>query len=191
VHPQLRKWLAQPVLVRLSQPVHTAVAGEYGVAAGGLQRGARRAARILPWALVVIGAALSVIAAIVIERDLGDAKGGLAVEVGAALWFAGAVTLGARTGATLFRFIALVCLALVGMVLIAAAVLLEWSGAALDLALEYGVAAVGVAVVDVLLLGLLHPTLTQIGEAEDRVLTLSLRPAWPFVTLSGGGRGSD
>jgi hypothetical protein len=180
-----------PLRVRLPWPPEGAGPAEYAVPVGGVQRGAHHVARILPWVLVVLGAVISVVAAVVIERDLSEAAGGLGVEVGAALWFAGAITLGARSGATLGRFVALVVLALAGAALVAVAVLAGWSGAALDLALEYGVGAVAVAVIDVVLLGLLHPRLERLGDAERQVVTLSVQNDRPWVTLRSATQRPD
>jgi hypothetical protein len=138
---------------------------------------------------VLLGLAISVAAVLVLERGVSEAVGGLGVELGAALWFAGALTLGARRGATVGRALALCGLAAAGVALVALAFARDWSGAALDLALEYGVGAVSVAVIDVLLLGTLHPRLARFGSADDQVVTLAIGTSRPWVAVSSSSRG--
>jgi hypothetical protein len=176
-------WWRIPLRVQLPFWVEGAPA-EVSVAVGPVQRAARAAAVVIPWVLVVVGSVLAVTAAVVLERDLGDAAGGLAIELGAALWFAGVLTLGARRGATLGRIAALAALALAGAALVAVAVLAGWSGAALDLALEFGVGAVAVAVIDVVLLGILHSRLERLGDAETQVVTVRFDRRRPWISAS-------
>lgn len=158
------------------------------VPSGPVQAAARVSARVIPWVLVVLGIAVSLVAAFVISRDLDDALGGLGVEVGAALWFAGALTLGARRGATVGRALSLLALALAGAVLVVLAFALDWSGAALDLALEYGVGAVAVAVIDVVLLGAIHGRLERLGSAEEQEVTLTVGGSAPWVSVRSAPR---
>jgi hypothetical protein len=160
------------------------------VPVGGLQRAARVAALVIPWVLVVLGSALAIAAAVVIERGLSDAAGGLGIELGAAMWFAGVLTLGARRGATVGRIVALAFLAVSGALLVVVAIRAGWSGAALDLALEFGVGAVAVAVIDVVLLGTLHSRLERVGDAAAQVVTVSVGPRWPWVTARSDARWS-
>jgi hypothetical protein len=189
VTPPSRWW---DLPLRVSVPWTSAAAGalpsQVSVPVGPVQTAARTAARTIPWVLVVLGATVSLVAAFVIERDLGDAVGGLGVELGAALWFAGALTLGARQGATVRRAVALLALALAGVVLVVLAFVLDLSGAALDLALEYGVGAVAVAVIDVVLLGTLHARLERLGDAPEQVVTLSVGGPAPWVAVRSSDR---
>lgn len=177
------RW-STPLRVSLPWSGPEAVPSQVSVPVARAQAAARTAAVVIPWAMVVLGVLISLAAAFVITRELDDAVGGLGVELGAALWFGGVLTLGARRGATVGRAVSLLCLALAGVLLIAAAFLLDWSGAALDLALEYGVGAVAVAVIDVLLLGTLHQQLERIGGADDQVVTISVGREAPFISLT-------
>jgi tetrahydromethanopterin S-methyltransferase subunit E len=77
------------------------------------------------------------------------------------MWFAGAVTLGARPGPTALRVALLAATGLAGLALIAVALIGQWSGVALDLAMEFGVGAVAVVVLDVVILGVLQARLDQ------------------------------
>ena len=110
-----------------------------------------------------------------------EAAGTLATELGAALWFGGVLTLGARSGATVGRAIGLAGLALGGALLVALAWFLAWEGAALALAMELGVGAVAVAVLDVLLLGLLYGGLTRIADTPESVVQVTVTRVPPFV----------
>jgi hypothetical protein len=181
-------WWRIPIRVQLPWSADAGPA-EVSVGVGPVQRAARTAAVVIPWVLVVLGSALAVTAAFVLERDLGDAAGGLAIELGAALWFAGVLTLGARRGATVGRVVALAALALAGAALVAVALLAGWSGAALDLALEFGVGAVAVAVIDVVLLGTLHSRLERLGGADTQVVTVRFDRHRPWITA--GSRPAD
>jgi hypothetical protein len=183
-------WWRVPLRVQLPWSADAAPT-EVSVGVGPVQRVARVAAVVIPWVLVVLGSALAVAAAVVIERDLSDAAGGLGIELGAALWFAGVLALGARRGATVGRIVALAVLALAGAALVAVAVLAEWSGAALDLALEFGVGAMAVAVIDVVLIGTLHSRLERLGDAETQVVTVRIGGGRPWIAAGARPAGTE
>jgi hypothetical protein len=68
--------------------------------------------------------------------------------------------------------------------LVVLAVLLDWDGPALTLAMEFGVGSMAVAVIDVVLLGILHPGLEgYASRSEDLVVTLSLGGAGRLVAV--------
>lgn len=176
-------WWRAPLRVSLPWSPSTSPPAQVTVPSGPVQSAARVTARVIPWVLVVLGVAVSLVAAFVLSRDLDEAVGGLGVELGAALWFAGALTLGARRGATVGRALALLALAAAGALLVVLAFALDWSGAALDLALEYGVGAVAVAVIDVVLLGLVHGRLERLGSADEQQVTLTVGGPAPWVSV--------
>jgi hypothetical protein len=184
-------WWRTPLRVSLPWSADGAPSARNQVAVpvGRLQRAARVSAVVIPWVMVVLGTTLAVVSGLVLERDLGDAAGGIGIELGSALWFGGLLTLGARRGATVGRALALAGLALAGVALVVVAVRLGWSGAALDLALEFGVGAVAVAAIDVVLLGTLHSRLARLGDAEEQVVTLAFggEPPWLSVRSSRAG----
>jgi hypothetical protein len=151
-------------------------------------RPARRASRAVAvavlWIVVVAGTGIAVVAAAFEQRG-NEVVGTFGVEFGAALWFGGVVALGARRGATVARALLLVGLALGGAGLIVVAVVLGWSGAGLGLAMEFGVGAMAVPFVDVLLLGVLYRTIDQYGSGSPTgVVRVSLAASWPPVTVS-------
>jgi hypothetical protein len=130
-----------------------------------LNTAARVLVVVVPSVLAVGGLVLALAAAAVAERTAADAIGALGLEVGAAMWFAGAVTLGARPSPTALRVGLLGATGLAGVGLIAAALLGQWSGVALDFAMEFGVGAVAVVVIDVVILGVLQARLDQYAAA--------------------------
>lgn len=180
---------SRPSLVRLPVRVHFGPSEE-GASRTRValdDRSARRVSRVLAsavlWFLVVAGAGIAVLAAVLEDRG-HEVVGTFGVEFGAALWFGGVVALGARRGATVARVLLLVALALGGAGLIAVAVVRGWSGAALGLAMEFGVGAMAVPVIDVLLLGVLHRTIDQYGGGSPAgIVRVSLAAAWPPVTV--------
>ncbi len=132
----------------------------------------------LPLAMMVLGATLSVVAAHAAEHARTEQVGALGVELGAVLWFGGAVVLGARPRATVLRVVLLALTALAGAALIAAALTRGWTGAGLSLAMEYGVGALAIPVVDVVLLGILHATIARVAATHDgRVLRIRIGPS--------------
>jgi hypothetical protein len=163
--PWARRLPTSPVLVPVS----------------GVQRVAGAVSVVLPTALAVVGIVMAVGGAVAAERPGTEAVGTLATELGAALWFGGVLTLGARGGATVGRAFGLAGLALGGALLVALAWVLAWEGAALALAMELGVGAVAVAVLDVLLLGLLYGGLTRIADTPESVVQVTVTRVPPFV----------
>jgi hypothetical protein len=121
---------------------------------------------VIPAVLAAVGLALALAGAALSERDGAEAIGTLGLEVGAAMWFAGAVTLGARPGPTVLRVALLAVTGLSGLALIAAAIVAGWSGVALDLAMEFGVGAVAVVVLDIVILGVLQARLDRLTVAN-------------------------
>jgi hypothetical protein len=173
-------WWTTPV--RISVPwAGRLPTGTVTVPVTGVSRVAGAVAVVLPTVLAVVGIVLAVAGAVVAERPGTEAVGTLATELGAALWFGGLLTLGARSGATVGRAVGLAALALGGPVLIGLALIRGWDGAELALAMELGVGAVAVAVLDVLLLGLLYGGLTRIADSPDGVVQVTFTRVPPFV----------
>ena len=152
-----------------------------------VSRAARALTVVVPTVLAVVGLVLALASAVLAERGPTEAVGTLGVELGAAMWFGGAVTLGARRGATVGRALALLGLAASGAVLIALALAFSWTGAALSLAMEFGVGAVAVAVIDVLLLGLVQARLVRLGDASDDAVTVTVNRSWPLLVVHRDG----
>ena len=129
----------------------------------------------LPIAMMCVGAVGALVAAHAAEHDRTEQVGTLGVELGAVLWFGGAVALGVRASATVLRIVALVLTALAGVALVAVALVRSWTGAGLSLAMEFGVGALAVSVIDVVLLGFVHARIDRIGSArDDRVVHIRL-----------------
>lgn len=129
----------------------------------------------LPIVLMVVGITTAVIAAVASEHADTEGIGTFGVEFGAVLWFAGAVTLGARASATVLRAVVLFLTAATGAAFIVLALVRDWTGAGLTLAMEFGVGALAIPVVDVVLLGFLHARLDRLAYGpEDRVVRLRL-----------------
>jgi hypothetical protein len=145
--PKLGDLLARPWPIELRIP------------ASRLRTPARVISTLLLVALMVIGVVLAVVGALAAEIDGWEGVGTLGTEVGAVLWFAGAVTWGARRGATVARAVLLAAMFMGGVVLIGAALIAEWSGAALALAMEFGVGLLAVPLIDGVLIGTLHDRL--------------------------------
>jgi hypothetical protein len=147
-------------------------------------RGHRQAARVVrvvvPAALLILGALLAVVGAIAAERPDTEAIGTLGTELGAAMLFAGGVFVVVTRVPTVGRIVVLVATALVGLAAIAGALAFSWQGAALALAMELGVAAVVLLVIDVVLVGLVFPRVEDLAAGPDRaVVTVRLRSAPP------------
>ncbi len=144
-------------LRRLDLSVQTELAGRAVTGA------ARVVVLVLPAALAFVGLVLALAAGLLAQRAATEAVGTLGIEIGAAMWFAGAVTLGARPRPTVLR-VGLICATGVGgLALIAAALFGAWSGVALDLAMEFGVGAVAVVVLDMLILGVVQANLDRLA----------------------------
>jgi hypothetical protein len=113
---------------------------------------------VTPILMIVAGLAIAAPASLLAERSTTEAVGTLGVEAGAALWFGGAVALSLRA-TTARRVVLVVLAAVVGAGLILVALGLGWTGAPLALAMEFGVGALAVVVVDVIVLGAIEPAL--------------------------------
>jgi hypothetical protein len=124
----------------------------------------------IPAVLAAVGLAVALAGAALSVSGV-EAVGTLGLEVGAAMWFAGAVTLGARPGPTVLRVVLLAATGLVGVALIAFAIVGGWTGVALDLAMEFGVGAVAVVVLDVVILGVIQTRLDQFSDARSPAAT--------------------
>jgi hypothetical protein len=148
-----------------------------------LHRPASMAARAIPPVLVVVGLALAVLSATVVEDLASDGIATLGVEAGAALWFGGAVAWSVRR-TTVGRALLVVGAAVAGLVLIALALALGWSGAALDLSMEFGVGALAIVVIDLIVLGTIHPGLDTIASrASGTLVDVDVGWRWPPVTV--------
>jgi hypothetical protein len=157
-------------------------------------RGHREAAQVVrvvvPVVLILVGAVLAVAGAILAERAETEGIGTLGTELGAAMLFAGAIFVVVTRVPTVGRIVVLVVTALVGLAAIAAALTFGWDGALLALAMELGVAAVALLVIDVVLVGLVFPRVEDLAAGPDRaVVTLRLRgdrpPAAPDAAADG------
>jgi hypothetical protein len=164
---------------------------EVRVSVAGAQQVARLLSVLIPALMIGVGLTLAVTGAVLAERPGTEAEGSFGVEFGAALWFGGTLVLGARRRATLGRLVALAVLALGGVVLIAASVWLQWTGAALALAMEFGVGAVAVALIDVALLGTIQAGVEKAADAPDTTVTLRVQSQWPVVRLEAAPSAVD
>ena len=130
---------------------------------------------VVPIVLMVVGITMAVVSAAAAEHDDLEGIGTFGVELGAVLWFGGAVTLGARAKATVLRALTLFLTAAAGAALIVVALVRDWTGAGLGLAMEFGVGALAIPVIDVVLLGFLHARLDQLAYGpDDRVVRLRI-----------------
>jgi hypothetical protein len=153
------RWLRQ-----LELPVQSELAGK------AVTGTARVVVLVFPAILAAIGLILALVAGMLAQRDSTEAVGTLGIEVGAAMWFAGAVTVGARPRPTVLRVVLIGATGLGGLVLITAALFGAWSGVALDLAMEFGVGAVAIVVLDLLILGVIQENLERIARSRTPVV---------------------
>lgn len=172
--------------MRLDRPV------QVELPIGGLRRPAAVVALAVPIAMMVVGLVGAVVSAHRAEQPTTEAVGTLGVELGAVLWFGGAITLGARSGATVLRIFGLVAMALSGAALIAVALVRSWTGAGLSLAMEFGVGAFAAAVIDVVLLGVVHRHVDEFSKgAPEHVLRLTLPRVWRSSDSAPSSDSSD
>lgn len=156
--------LGRPVRIPVPDLVRRAVEpGRRELAGKIVNATARILVVLLPAALAVVGLVLALAGAALSERAGAEAVGTLGLEVGAAMWFAGAVSLGARPRPTVLRIALLAVTGLGGLALIGVAIVDGWSGVALDLAMEFGVGAVAVVVLDIVILGVLQARLDHLA----------------------------
>jgi hypothetical protein len=88
------RWLRQ-----LELPVQSELAGK------AVTGTARVVVLVFPAILAAIGLIVALVAGMLAQRDSTEAVGTLGIEVGAAMWFAGAVTVGARPRPTVLRVV--------------------------------------------------------------------------------------
>lgn len=150
------------------------------VPVGVLRRPAALVAWLVPIVMMVVGLVVAVLAAVAAERERTEGIGTLGTELGAALWFAGAVVWGARRRATVARAALLALVLVLGLVLIGMALVRGWSGAGLSLAMEFGVGMVAVAVLDVVLIGILDQLRSFARRPDGEVVVLRLGRARPL-----------
>ena len=92
-------WRARsPFRVAFPSSIDGRVLAQVTVDDGAVRGRSASVATALLWVLAVGGITLAVVGAIAEDRAGSEAVGAFGVEAGAALWFAGAVTLGARPG---------------------------------------------------------------------------------------------
>ena len=138
----------------------------------------------IPLAMMAAGVTLALVAAGAAERPSTEGVGTMGVELGAALWFGGAVAFGVRRAPTLLRVLLIVLAGLTGAGLVVVALVRGWSGAGLALAMEFGVGAFAVAVIDVALLGVVHGRIDKLaGDSADSVLTIGIGRSWHLVDV--------
>jgi hypothetical protein len=122
---------------------------------------------VIPTMIAIVGLSLALVASVLADRDSTEAIGTLGIELGAAMWFAGAIVVGGRPHPTVLRITLLAAAALGGVLLVATALLAGWTGTALDLAMEFGVGAVAIVVLDVIILGVVQSRLDQLAQSTD------------------------
>lgn len=161
VEQRTHRWLRQPIEVVL--PTRLFVGG------------AKVLAVLIPVVMLVVGLVIALVSAHAAERSRTEGIGTMGVELGAALWFGGAVSLGIRRSPTVLRVLAIGLLGLSGLVLVGLALLLDWSGAGLSLAMEFGVGAIAVAVIDVVILGVVHSRIESFANTPTNASGRRLR----------------
>ena len=147
------RWLQQPIEIVLPTRIFV--------------RGAKVLAVLIPVVMLVVGFVVAVVSAHAAERPNTEGIGTMGVELGAALWFGGAVSLGIRRSPNVLRVLMIALMGLSGALLVGVALLMEWSGAGLSLAMEFGVGALAVAVIDVVVLGVFHSRIETFAHATD------------------------
>jgi hypothetical protein len=156
--------LRRPVKIPVPGAIRRAVESGHRELAGKVVNvTARVLGIVVPAVLAVVGLAVALAGAALSTHDGTEAIGTMGLEVGAAMWFAGAVTLGARPGPTVLRMALLALTGIGGLSLIGVALVAEWSGVVLDLAMEFGVGAVAVVVLDIVILGVLQARLDRLA----------------------------
>jgi hypothetical protein len=185
------RWLLRPIRVELPGRLgQIRLPTEVSVPVTRAKRPAGFLATGLPLILMAGGIVLALVAADWAEQPDRDGIGALGVEAGAALWFAGAISLGLRRAPTVLRMFGLAVTAVVGVLLVTLALVLDWSGAALTLAMEFGVGALAVVVIDVLLLGILHPRIEHFADdAGEPVVRIGFVRSWKILDVRVEHRG--
>ena len=159
--------LRRPVRIPVPDVVRRAVeSGHLELAGKVVTATARILVVVVPAVLAAVGLVVALTGAALSTRGETEAIGTLGLEVGAAMWFAGAVALGARPGPTVLRIVLLTVTGIGGLSLIGFALVAGWSGVGLDVAMEFGVGAVAVVVLDVFILGVLQARLDRLTVAN-------------------------
>lgn len=178
-------WAERPVRIALPAWVMAIVPSAAGVGSGAVRRSAHVIHTVLPVCMMAVGLPVAVFAAVIDERYGHDAFGAFGVEVGGLTWCAGAVLLGARPAPTVRRAIMLVLASLGGLALIATAFLVEMSDIWLGLMMEFGVGAIGVTLIDTLILGVLYGRLDAIAHPpDDQTVTVRFRKSVRFLEIT-------
>jgi hypothetical protein len=185
------RWLLRPIRVELPGRLgHIRLPTEVSVPVTHAKRPAGFLAAGLPVILMAGGIVIAVLAADWAEQPDREGFGALGVEAGAALWFAGAISLGLRRAPTVLRVFGLAATAAIGVLLVALALALDWSGATLTLAMEFGVGALAVVVIDVLLLGILHPRIEHFADdTTEPVVRIRFVKSWKILDVRVEHRG--
>lgn len=158
-------WWEEPARVALPTWIGGSISpGSASVAVTVASSTARLLTVLLPSMLAIVGLLLALVGARLSDHSSTEGIGVLGVEVGAAMWFAGIVVLGGRPRPTMLRVALLAALGAGGLALVLAALVGRWSGIALDLAMEFGVGAVAIVVLDVVILGLLQRGLDRVAD---------------------------
>jgi hypothetical protein len=148
-----------------------------------LARPASMAARAIPPILIVVGLSVAILSATVIEEATTEGIATLGVEAGAALWFGGAVAWSLQR-TTVGRALLVIASAVAGIGLITLALTRGWSGPLLDLSMEFGVGALAIVVIDVVVLGALRPGLDAVSRRADQAwVDIELGWRWPPLTV--------
>jgi TRAP-type C4-dicarboxylate transport system permease small subunit len=138
----------------------------------------------IPLAMVVGGLSLAIGSSLTAQDEATEGIGALGLEFGAALWFGGALTLGARSMPTSRRRVLFAAGTLGGLALIAAALIGSWSGAALDLSMEFGVGLLAIVVIDLALLRFVHGGLGQLAAIDGESVHLRIGRSGPGASIT-------
>jgi hypothetical protein len=118
------------------------------------------------------------------ERASSEGLGTCGVGAGAALWFGGAVALSVRRTTTVRRGLTIVMSGAIGSALIVLALSFGWSGAVLALAMEFGVGALAIVVIDVIVIGAIQPGLESLArQADSASVDLQFGWRWPPIAI--------
>jgi hypothetical protein len=121
---------------------------------------------VVPIALIVVGLGLAVISAVLAERPTTEQIGALGVELGAAMWFAGAVALGVRPNCTVRRLMVLIGGGVVGLILVVLGLVVPWHGAVLGLGMEFGVGLIAIPIIDIVVMTFFYETARGIAGGQ-------------------------
>lgn len=100
--------------------------------------------------------------------------GAFGLEAGAALWFGGAITLGARSEPTMRRIVLWAVVTLGAVALILTAIFGSWSGVALDMSMEFGVGLLAIVVIDLAIVRFVGGGLASLATIDGDALRISV-----------------